>query len=54
MEKKGYNLEGELSLIPTNTVAVNDSELDQIIKLIDILEDYEDIQKVHTNIITNK
>ena len=50
LENKNYNLEGDLSLIPTNTIAIHSKDLDQIIKLIEILEAHDDIQKVHTNL----
>ena len=50
LENKNYNLEGDLSLVPTNTITVNSQHLDQISKLIEILEDHDDVQKVHTNL----
>ena len=50
LEDKDYDLEGDLSLIPINTVTISSAQLDQIIKLLDILEDHDDIQKVHTNL----
>jgi YebC/PmpR family DNA-binding regulatory protein len=50
LENKNYNLEGDLSLVPTNTITVNSQHLDQISKLIETLEDHDDIQKVHTNL----
>ena len=54
LEKKGYDLEGNLSLIPTNTLAINQNQLDKIIQLIEELEEHEDVQKVHTNIEVNE
>ena len=50
LEKLDYNLEGDLSLIPTNTITISRNHLDQVSKLIEILEDHDDIQKVHTNL----
>tara|TARA_X000001036_G_scaffold79389_1_gene71046 strand:- start:15044 stop:15766 length:723 start_codon:yes stop_codon:yes gene_type:complete len=50
LENKNYNLEGDLSLVPINTITIESSHLDQISNLIDILEEHEDIQKVHTNL----
>ena len=50
LEGKNYDLEGDLSLIPINTVTISSAQLDQIIKLLDILEDHDDVQKVHTNL----
>jgi len=54
LENKGYDLEGDLSLIPTNTLSINQNQLDKIIQLIEILEEHEDVQKVHTNIELNE
>jgi YebC/PmpR family DNA-binding regulatory protein len=50
LEDKNYELEGDLSLIPINTITVNSQHLDQISQLIEILEDHDDVQKVHTNL----
>ena len=50
LEKLDYNLEGDLSLIPTNTITISKNHLDQVSQLIEILEDHDDIQKVHTNL----
>ncbi len=50
LEDKNYNIEGDLSLVPINTITVSSQDLDQIITLIDILEENEDVQKVHTNL----
>jgi len=50
LEQKKYELEGELSLIPINEISINENQLDKIIKLIDILEEHDDVQKVHTNL----
>ena len=54
LENKGYDLEGDLSLIPTNTLSINQNQLDKIIQLIEVLEEHEDVQKVHTNIELNE
>ena len=37
LEKLDYNLEGDLSLIPTNTITISRNHLDQVSKLIEIL-----------------
>ena len=50
LEDKNYNLEGDLSLVPINTITVDSKHLDQISQLIEILEDHDDVQKVHTNL----
>jgi YebC/PmpR family DNA-binding regulatory protein len=39
----------ELAMVPKNTVAVAGSDADQLVKLLDLLEDLDDVQKVHTN-----
>ena len=50
LEDKDYDLEGDLSLIPINTVTISNTQLDQISKLLNILEEHDDVQKVHTNL----
>ena len=50
LEHRNYNLEGDLSLIPINTITVDMQHIDQISNLIDLLEDHDDVQKVHTNL----
>ena len=49
LEEKGYNVEGELGLIPINMVKVSESDSNSIIKLLELLEDHEDVQKIHSN-----
>ena len=39
----------ELTRIPTNEVAVAGKEAEQLLKLLDALEDLDDVQKVHSN-----
>ncbi len=50
LENKTYNLEGNISLIPVNTVSVNNDKVGSILNLINALEEHDDVQKVHTNI----
>ena len=50
LENRNYDLEGDLSLVPINTVTVDSQHIDQISNLIDLLEDHDDVQKVHTNL----
>ena len=50
LEKKGYDLEGNLSLVPINIIEINDNKLDKIMQLIDELEEHDDVQKVHANL----
>ena len=49
LEEKDYNVEGELGLIPINIVKVSESDSNLIIKLLELLEDNEDVQKIHSN-----
>lgn len=42
--------EADLEMLPENTVDINDAEMaTKIIKLIDLLEDHDDVQNVYTN-----
>ena len=50
LENKGYNLEGNISLIPVNSISVTNNQIDSILNLINALEEHDDVQKVHTNI----
>ena len=50
LEDQKYNLEGDISLIPINTIAISRQDLDQVSILIDKLEEHDDVQKVHTNL----
>tara|TARA_Y100000588_G_C14112734_1_gene863757 strand:+ start:31 stop:750 length:720 start_codon:yes stop_codon:yes gene_type:complete len=50
LEDRSYDFEGVLSLVPINTVVVSNAQLEPIIKLINLLEDHDDVQKVHTNL----
>jgi YebC/PmpR family DNA-binding regulatory protein len=50
LRAKGIEWEsGELGMVPKNTVAVAGSDADQLVKLLELLEDLDDVQKVHTN-----
>ena len=49
LESKGMKIEGSISLLPSNTIQVSGSDVSQLFKLLDILEDHEDIQKVYSN-----
>lgn len=39
----------ELSMVPKNMVNVAGGDADQLVKLLELLEDLDDVQKVHTN-----
>jgi len=49
LEKKGILFDGEISLVPNNTVKVEDSEAQKIINLLELLDNHDDVQKVHSN-----
>lgn len=41
--------EAELAMIPKTEVRVEGADAEQLVKLLDLLEDLDDVQKVHTN-----
>ncbi|MFU2208411.1 YebC/PmpR family DNA-binding transcriptional regulator [Solidesulfovibrio sp. C21] len=41
--------DAEVSMLPSNTVALDEENGQKLLKLIDMLEDNDDVQKVHTN-----
>lgn len=41
--------EAELTMVPTNTVEVNGEQAQQLLKLVDTLEDNDDVQNVYSN-----
>lgn len=49
LENKNINIEGEVSLIPKNTVKVSKDDSSKILNLMEQLDDHDDIQKVHSN-----
>tara|TARA_Y100001960_G_scaffold26996_2_gene23744 strand:- start:609 stop:1319 length:711 start_codon:yes stop_codon:yes gene_type:complete len=50
LEEKGYQIEGNLSLMPINTIEIDDEKLDKVAHLIELLEEHDDVQKVHANL----
>ena len=48
-EDKEMKIEGSINLIPNNTVKVSGNDANQLLKLLDILENHEDVQKVYSN-----
>ena len=50
LENNGYNFEGNISLVPINFIDIENDQVDSILKLINALEEHDDVQKVHTNI----
>jgi len=53
LDKDSYDVEGDIGLIPINTVKISENESKPIIKLLEILEDHEDIQKLYSNFEVN-
>jgi len=49
LEKKNINIDGEVSLVPKNTVEVSDKDSSKILYLMEQLDNHDDIQKVHSN-----
>jgi len=49
LEDAGFDVEGEVGLVPINTVKVSGGDVSQLLKLLELLEDHEDIQKVYSN-----
>jgi YebC/PmpR family DNA-binding regulatory protein len=49
LDQKKYEYEGEIGLVPTNMVKVSEDDSKSIIKLLELLEDHEDIQKIYSN-----
>ena len=49
LEKDGYDISGELNLIPVNSVKVCGKEAKSLLELLGKLEEHEDIQKIYSN-----
>ena len=49
LENNNISFDGAITLIPQNTVKVVESEVDKIVKLLDLLEEHDDVQKVYSN-----
>lgn len=50
IQAKGIEIESaQLTMLPSNTVAVNSKDAKQLLILLDALEDLEDVQNVHSN-----
>jgi YebC/PmpR family DNA-binding regulatory protein len=53
LDKNNYDVQGDIGLVPINTVKISDDDSRSIIKLLEILEDHEDIQKLYSNFEVN-
>jgi len=50
LEERGFDsLEADLAWVPTTTVRVEGEDAEQLVKLLEALEDLDDVQKVDTN-----
>jgi YebC/PmpR family DNA-binding regulatory protein len=49
LEYAGYAVEGEVGLVAVNRVNVAGGDAAQLLKLLELLEEHEDIQKVYSN-----
>lgn len=50
VEDKGWKIElAEITMIPQNTVKLTGKKAEQMLKMMDILDDHEDLQKVFAN-----
>ncbi len=50
LEEAGLSVStAELSMLPKNTLALDESSAGQVLRLLDILEDLDDVQKVYSN-----
>ena len=49
MEDEGYEINGEVGLIPINMVKISRTDAKQLLGLLEKLEENEDIQKVYSN-----
>ena len=49
LEKNKIKIEGSISLVPNNTVKVSGNDANQLLKLLNLLENHEDVQKVYSN-----
>ena len=49
LEKQKVNIEGEVGLVPKNTVEISNNDSSKVLNLMEQLDDHDDIQKVHSN-----
>jgi len=43
------NFDGEVSLVPQNTIELSEEEAGKVVKLLELLDEHDDVQKVHSN-----
>jgi len=49
LENQNIEFEGELSLVPQNLIQLSIEEANKVVKLLELIESHDDVQKVHTN-----
>ncbi len=49
LEEAGYEVEANISYIPKNTVRVTGADAEKLLKLLNVLEDLDDVQEVISN-----
>ena len=49
LEDEGYEIDGEVGLIPINMIKISGNDAKQLLGLLEKLEEHEDIQKVYSN-----
>ena len=50
MEQSNVGIENaEITMLPSNSVELGDEDSEKVIRLIDTLEDLDDVQNVYTN-----
>ncbi|ACR80616.1 YebC/PmpR family DNA-binding transcriptional regulator [Kosmotoga olearia] len=49
LEENGYTASYELTYIPKNTVSVSGNDAEKLLKLLNVLEDNDDVQEVYAN-----
>ena len=49
LSDENVNFDGEISLVPQNMIQLSSKNADKVIKLLELLDEHEDVQKVHSN-----
>jgi len=49
LDQNNIDFDGEISLLAQNTIKVSEYEAEKIIKLLELLEEHDDVQKVYSN-----
>ena len=48
-ENNQVEYDGEISLVPQNLIQLSANEADKVVRLLELIENHDDVQKVHTN-----